>query len=436
VGDLDDEFTFVAASVERAAKLQRSACAALLEDDAAAGRALAAHIDLAYDAVEHRLAERRAAYQAAPDDAVRVDAIVEMRRLVWDVRRLQSNLGWLEAAQDSPLDLGTRYFVEDAARALVASDVEVTVVAWASDQSSYATTSDPWEPLIKSWGKGWPPAPTVVVVLLPRREQRSGLLHPLIVHELGHAADSEHGIVDGLWQIAHQRKRLTSRFAKAVSELAQDSGVDIAEANATVSKALRAWITEAFCDSVAVHHLGPTYLYSFVAEVIAGTLDEPGPSHPPARQRIRRLLAELDRLGWTQVMRDADPALEAWLRALASAGSQYLGLPGFLGWAVDEMATAIRTNTHKRLKGRVFEPRAEELAEVATLLGAKIPPAQRHAGDAIPRESIILECWHAALSNAGGGPAALAVAPDAAELKELLPAALELSAVSAAWSEG
>jgi hypothetical protein len=387
---------------------------------------------MAYEAVENRLAERRAAYATAPDDAVRKDAIVEMRRLVWDVRRLQSNLGWLEAAQRSPLDLGTRYFVEDAARALVAPDAEVTVVA--SDHPSYATTSDPWEPLIQNWGKGvQPKSPTVVVVLLPRREQRSGLLHPLIVHELGHAADSEHGIIDDLWQTAHSRKRLTARYSKAVAELVKDKGVDIADANATVSTALRAWITEAFCDCIAVHHLGPTYLYSFLAEVIAASLDEPGPSHPPARQRVRLLLENLDRLGWTEPMKSADPVLESWVRDLASTQVATQGLPAFLSWAIDELSAVVRKDVLARLKGRVFKPDPAELSEVSELLSAGIPPAQRGSGASAARESIILESWHVALANAGGGPSALATAPDAPELSELLPLALELSAVTGAW---
>ena len=432
MGTLDDEFDFVAESVERAARLQRAACAAVLEDQAARGRALAAHVDLAYGAVEQRLSERRAAYALAPDDTVRLDAIVEMRRLVGHIRMLQSNLGWLEAAQASPLDLGTRYFVEDAARALVASDVEVTVVA--SDHPSYGTTSDPWQPLIKSWGKpGAPTLPTVVVVLLPRREARSGLLHPLIVHELGHAIDSEHGVGDELWETAQKRKRLAARFAKAVTQWSTDTGADIAASTEAVSAALRSWTMEAFCDSVAVHHLGPTYLYAFVVEVLAASVDEPAQSHPTARQRIKLLLDQLDRLGWTDVMKEADPALDAWVRDLAATPVAPSGLPGFLAWAVDDLAAVIRKDVRGRLKHRVFEPDRVELTEVAHLMRAKIPPAQGHDGSCIARESIMLECWHAALAHAGGGPEALAAAPDAPELEELLPAALELSAVAAAW---
>jgi hypothetical protein len=71
---------------------------------------------------------------------------------------------------------------------------------------------------------------------------------------------------------------------------------------------------------------------------------------------------------------------------------------------------------------------------VAELLSAKVPPAQLRSGEAASPESIMLCCWHAALAGAGGGAPALAAAPDAEELADILPAALELSALVASWS--
>jgi hypothetical protein len=258
VGALADDFAFVTRSVTRAARLQRAACRAVLDDETARGKALARHLELAYDAVERHVANREAKFAQALDDIERADAIVEMRRLVWSVRRLQTNLTWLNAAQQPPLDLGTRYFVEEAARALVATDVDVTVVP--TDELSYATSSDPWKPLIEQWGTGVSPGErTVVVVFIPRREEESGLLHPLIVHELGHAVDSEHGIINRIWAAAQGRRRLSKRFSKVAAELAAASAMDPTDANDHLAKMLRSWITEVFCDCLAVHHLGPTY---------------------------------------------------------------------------------------------------------------------------------------------------------------------------------
>ena len=432
MGSLDDDFDFVAASVERAAGQQRRACRQVLDAGGGRGLALAKHLDLVYDAIETRVSQRRAEYALAPDDTVREDAILEMRQLVWDVRDLQSNLAWLDAAQAPPLDLGTTYFLEDAARALVAANVEVTVVS--TDNTSYATSSDPWEPLISQWGAGLPAGePTVVIVFIPRREERSGLLHPLIMHKLGHAADSERGVVDDIWQAAGQRKRFPKRFSAAVTDFASSSGVGIADANDHISRRLRSWIAESFCDCVAVRHLGPTYLYSFLAEVAAGSMDEPGPKHPPPRQRIRLLLNNLDSDGWASVMQTGDPEVDQWVRDFAATTVGYSGTDRFLTWAIDELSALVRTTTGRLLGPRVLSPDVAVLTEVAELLEYGIPPAQRRTGAAISRETIMLACWHAALVSAGGGPQALARAPDAPELADILPAALELSAVTAAW---
>jgi hypothetical protein len=432
---VDASFAFVAASVLRAARLQRAACVAVLADDSRpAAHGLAQHLDRAYEAIAHHVAQRQAQFAVAPDDAVKENAVVEMRQLVWRVRDLQTNLAWLEAASHPPIDLGTAYYVEDAARALVARNAEVTVVA--TEHRSYATTSNPFDALVRVWGKPPPPdEPVVVVVFIPRREQHSGLLHPLIVHELGHAADSAHGLVDRIWTTARSRKRLAARFSKAASAFAKDEKIDPSEATDHIAERLRAWITESFCDAFATHQLGPTYLYSFVAEVVAASIDDPGPIHPPPRQRVRHIVEQLDRLGWTDFMANNDSQLDHWIRELTARGPTYGGVPAFLTWAIDDLRAVIRKEVERHLRERIFRPDADELDEVSQLLAFRVPPAQRRATSAaVAPASIMLCCWHAALQGAGGGPSALAVAADAEELAELLPTALELSALVNSWS--
>ncbi len=432
---VDASFAFVAASVLRAARLQRAACLAVLADDSSAGaHGLARHLDRAYEAIEQRVAQREARFAIAPDNAVKEDAVVEMRQMVWRVRDLQSNLAWLDAAGHAPIDLGTAYYVEDAARALVAGNVEVTVVA--TEQSSYATTSNPFEALIRGWSEPpTPDEPVVVVVFIPRREQHSGLLHPLIVHELGHAADSAHGLVDRIWTTARSRKRLAARFAKAASAFAEKKKIDPSEATDHIAERLRAWITESFCDAFATHQLGPTYLYSFLAEVVAASIDNAGPVHPPPRQRVRHIVEQLDRLGWAGFMADRDPELDRWVRELTSEAPDYGGVAAFLTWAIDDLGAVVRKEAERHLRGRIFVPNPDELDEVSQLLAIRVPPAQRSATNAaITPASIMLCCWHSALEGAGGGPSALAIAADAKELAELLPTALKLSALVNAWS--
>ena len=429
---LDDDFAFVAASVQRTTLRQRSACDLILKDSKSSGLGLARHLDFAYEAIDRHVTERRSNYAGALDDTVREDAIVEMRQLLWDVRKLQDNLEWISAAKHSPLDLGTRFFVEDISRALIAPKVELTVVSGA--KQSYATTSDPWEPLIKAWGNGIPKdEPTIIVVFLPRREESAGLLHPLIVHELGHAADAQHHLVDAIWKKAQKRVRLSNRFARAVSNFQKVEKLDALTARKYIAYRLRAWIAEALCDSIAVHHLGPSYLYSFMVEVLAGNLDDPTPRHPPPRQRIRHMMSALDRLGWTVPMRKGDAKLDAWVRSWAETRVQYEDVEGFLYWAIDELLPVIRSSSQALLKNHVFRPDPSKFVEVEKLLAADIPPAQRLSGEPIAREEIILACWYAALTAAGSGPKALPDAAERPELDELLPAALELSALTQAW---
>jgi hypothetical protein len=433
VATLDDDFGFVAASVDRAVQQQRSACDVVLRDPSTSGHALAQHLALAYDSIGQRVESRRASYNRVLDDPMRLDAIVEMRQLLWDVRELQSNLEWLDAAQKSPLDLGTRYFVEDIARAIVARHMELTIVSGV--KASYATSSDPWEPLIKAWGSGIPSKePTVVVVFLPRREEASALLHPLIVHELGHAADERHNLVTAIWSKAQKRVRMSKRFKEAVQQFATSGETDVKEARDHVAARLRCWIAEMLCDSIAVHHLGPSYLYSFLTEVVAGNIDKPGLKHPTPRQRVRHMTVALSSMNWDPIMRAGDQKLYAWIGQQCEQRPSHGPIEEFLSWAIDDLAAVIRHATRRLLKKRVFLPDPNEIGEAQTLLEAGIPPAQRLTGESIARETVLLACWHAALISNGTGPEALPCAPDTPELAKLLPAALELSALTHAWS--
>jgi hypothetical protein len=132
-------------------------------------------------------------------------------------------------------------------------------------------------------------------------------------------------------------------------------------------------------------------------------------------------------------MRAGDASLDAWVRNLARRSPGYSGVTAFLAWAVVDLRAVVRKEVEKLLRDRAFRPNVEELAEVRLLLEGGIPPAQLSSGAAVARESIMLECWHVALSHAGHGPAALADAPNAPELAAILPAALELSALTHVW---
>lgn len=428
---LDDEFDFVATSVERAARRQREVFSDALHGAGVRNAALLRHLVLAYDVVLGHVATRRADYAVAPDDAVRRSAITELRELVWSVRDMQTNLPWLEAAADNVIDLGTTFWLERLARSTVHADAEVTVIA--TDQLSYATQTDPWRPMITNFGPGIPShEPPVVVVHIPRRERKSGLLHPLIVHELGHAIDDRHDVVLNIWQVAAGRGPFGRRFTTAVTRYASAEGLAPKDAALLVARRLRAWITETFCDAIATTNLGPTYLYSFLAEVAAGTMDEAGERHPPARERIALMLDQLDTAGWGGAMASADPDLDAWIRNEVANRPRHTGIDGFLLWAAKYVKAIVQREAVKALGSRL-DPSEPGLSEAVRLLETGIPPAQQASGDPIRPEVIILVCWFSALASSGGGPGALPSAADAEQLASVLPAALELCAVVDAW---
>lgn len=347
------------------------------------------------------------------------------------LRRFQFRLHWLASADSSPLDLGTRYFVENSARQLVARECDVTVVS--TTNYSYATTFNPSQPLIDEWGNGIPVGePDVVVIFIPRREEQSGLLHPLIVHEIGHAVDSRHGCVDAILDGATTRKLFPNKFERAVEDLARDLNAGTPEAEAQVEAMLESWVAEAFCDSLATLFLGPTYLYSFLVEVGSASLDEPSPSHPTSRQRIRAILRTLDQLGWSETMRKRDEDLDDWIRGLAAPSPHMSGVWGFLEWSIEDLRAVIRSEARKRVGSLTMKPPDERLDQVAELLAWRIPPSQV-AGKSISRRDVILESWYSAIDEYGGSAVGLAQAADSSQLANLLPAALELCALVESW---
>lgn len=424
-----DEFALVVGTIERTLGVYRREASARPDNGSPV---LCHHVLSLCAAVENHLARIRADFAGALDPAVESTCLSHAQAvLVW-LRGEQGAITWLRSADRSPLDLGTRYYVDGIARQIVSQQVEVTVVA--VDDISYATFSNPFLPMLASWATPPPPgAPTIVVVFIPKREERSGLLHPLIVHELGHAADAERKVVERLMTTARSDQPFEDGFQRAAGDLAAASDTTPRQAGDTLAGRLESWCAEAFCDALATLILGPTYLYAFASEVSAGDLDTAAPRHPPPNARVGAMLDLLDTNGWAARMQAADPALDAWLRAHASAGGTYGPADRYLLEALTSLQPAVNSAAASELGSAPFMP-TPDLDEVQELLDAGIPPAQLGDRRAAPREAIILADWWAAIAQGGGGTRGLALAPETPELADLLPAALELAAVTAAWA--
>lgn len=248
------------------------------------GSILASHLHNAYTVLIQHVEQRIEDYRTLPDEESRGGAVTEMRQLVAGARNLHCSLSWLDAARDPPLDLGTRYLVDQTAAHLVSANAEVTVVA-AIDRS-YATVTNPLRPVFELSDAERSSDETAIVVFVPRREQHSGLLHPLIIHELAHAANARYGLVSRVLDAAAEKADLLASIRDAASEHARDgddqatvSTDDLSAAVEIIGDRLNSWV-EAVCDTLATQLLGPTYLYSFMAIVGTSDLDAVGEEHP------------------------------------------------------------------------------------------------------------------------------------------------------------
>jgi hypothetical protein len=460
--NLDSEFALLATSVERTARVQQGEVRDFIQAaprfggaigsadaqepgesgaklEAAAhtgqpprGEVLARHLSAAYDALLAHVDQQRAEYDTLPDEVAKSGAVIEMRQLVAGARSLHRSLGWLDAASDPPLDLGTRYLVDHIAAQLVAAESEVTVVA---GERSYGKVTNPLSPVFSLSGAGPPADELALVIYVPRREQHSGLLHPLIIHELGHAAEDRHNLVD---KVMPGSQRFKASLRTAAKARAKVTGASLSTTEQNLRIRLASWTEEAICDAFATHLLGPTYLYSFMAIVGTSDLDHPGEDHPPVRQRIRLILAHLDKLGWAPQMKAASREIDKWFRQTAQVAHSYVDAEEkYCVNALAQLASrvrvivashvgelAFRANGFSSVKGEIFE-----------LLRAGIPPSQTRRRRRIDRASIILGSWLFALQKEGANLAALASAASVPELSQLLPKALQDAALLEAWEE-
>ena len=460
---LDHEFGLLATSVERTVAVQQEAARVLLDAAPAHGQALARHLVRAYEEVAAHVGRRRAGYESLPDEDSKRGAVTEMRSLLEGARDLHVSLSWLDAARTPPLDLGTRYLIDFIASRLVSARAEVTVVT--AVEGSYRTAIDPFSFVFSNLEEQQVDE-LAIVVFVPRREQHSGLLHPLIVHELGHAASKQGGLAQSLTAKTESDDSLRKLLDTSAHALAAEmdmradvmtaicKAVDVAPEPAPESEAVSSvargylmlqlgyWVEEALCDAFATQLLGPTYLYAFAAIVGTGDLDATDAQHPPARQRMRLMLAQLDALGWEPILAKETPEIGDWLRDKSTTSLRHQEpAHRFCLGALELLMDDVRGMVAEHVGQLAFEPAAFDAArseEIKSLLAAGVPPAQAHeVGTAqrrkIGRAEIILGSWLFALGEGGGGLDALARAPGLPELSRLLPKALELSALVAAW---
>jgi hypothetical protein len=422
----DTEFRFVAASVRRAVRLQRGHTETFLESAESGRSSIGAQFLELCDQIDMLVTdyEQRHATTSDPvDQRVLLNAIREL--LAW-TRDLQLRRAWLDAAATPPIDLGSLYFLASLAKNIVREDSELTVVA--THEGSYATVVNPFRAPTMPVPDG-----IVLVALVPHRETRSGLLHPLLVHEIGHGVAKVHGFTSRL-QSSLMSDEIEVILDEGASKKAAQSRRTTADERAVLDKRLTAWIEEVFCDAIASACLGATYLFSFATEVLPDDLDAAGLKHPPTRQRVRLIVEHLKRRGWGAVLRDEVPRFMSWISDVAS------GVPTpqspddeALRSAIDLIGASVQDAVDAHVGTHGISADGVALAAVSGLLQQHVPPAQMESSEAIDRPTIIVGCWLAALKDRGGTIDVLADAVDSPELGDLLPYALELSVIVDRW---
>jgi hypothetical protein len=422
----DIEFRFVAASIRRAARLQRQYATTFLETAGAERRSIGEQFSELCDRIDQVVDDYEQRHATAADLVARRVILNAARELLAWTRSLQLRRAWLDAAATPPIDLGSLYYLSGLAKAIVRADAELTVVA--THEGSYATVVNPF----RAPTKPVPPG-IVLVALVPHRETRSGLLHPLLVHEIGHGVAMVHGFTETL-RDSLRTPAVETLLDDGAANAATHSGRTAYEERAVLDKRLAAWIEEIFCDAVATACLGATYLFSFATEVLPDDVDAAGPKHPPSRQRVRLILEHLDRLGWGTILDAEAPDFMQWVRDMATdtPAPQRSG-DDALRAVIDLGGRAIQDAVDTHVTDSAVTPDDDALAHVAALLAQHVPPSQHENGDAINRPTIIAGCWLAALKSRSGNVDGLADAVDSPELGELLPYALELSVIVERW---
>ncbi len=422
----DTEFRFVTASVRRAARLQREYVEAFLETANTDRRSIGEQFAELCAQIDHIVEDYEERY-AATSDQLDCKLVLNAARelLVW-TKNLQLQRAWLDAATTPPIDLGSFYYFSGLTKAIVRDDSELTIVA--THEGSYATVVNPFRQPAHPVPHG-----IVLVALIPHRETSSGLLHPLLAHEIGHGVAKVHGYTDRL-QARLTGGNVEEALDKGATEEAQRSKRTPKEERAVLDKRFGAWIEEIFCDGVATACLGATYLFSFATEVLPDDIDTAGPKHPPTRQRVRLILKHLDRIGWGEFLDDEVPDFMEWVRSvvLAEPSPQRPSDEALLS-AIDLSGKEIQEVVDEHIGKHVVVPDENALTAVAGLLSQHVPPAQHEDGKAIDRPTIVVGCWLSALKSRSGTLEALAEAVDSPELGQLLPYALELSVIVDRW---
>ena len=151
-------------------------------------------------------------------------------------------------------------------------------------------------------------------VVFPRTLKNHVLLHPILGHELGHAAvsvPSKKVIADRIFNILKVGSPLSD--VDQFTNWLRSIGMTLPD---TVSPQIAGyWLEEFFCDIFGLLLLGPAFVgaHGTLLSVLDPGGKVAGQRHPPVRTRVRLVKIVLDELGWRTeidaILNSVDPTL-------------------------------------------------------------------------------------------------------------------------------
>lgn len=391
------DFEFLATSAWRSIADVREALATAPPLRLGRGQGLRDHIELVLEVLEEETHKAQRQGQDAKKPVEQRGVLRRLHRLIAQARHMRHAVPFLEPP-DRELGLGVQYVVDEAADHLVGDEIDLIPVPL--DSQTIATLSWPFDPLLKSHGRGEQIGTRPILVLYPRSEAETLLLAPVLIHEVAHPAVDRYRLVDEVRSRALSVTRYVEARQQAIAVNARERGIDRKASKKIVDGRLRAYLAEMLCDAIASFYLGPSYVFPFAGIVAATSRERLQQDHPPTTFRIARILRQLrsSTVGWGDWLRDEASAINVWLDHIANTPVAPHGpYETQLIEAVDAATAVVQDVARSHVGEHAFTYDAYRAArdshELEDLLAYDILPAQSCDGGPFDARAIMLAGW-------------------------------------------